>query len=195
MGMGLRNDRKGEIGMRGERTAGAGISLALAAMAGLMLAGCAHTPQSGAHVPPAAPVPARGEAIVYTTSPCFGHCPVYRVTVRADGTATFEGQRFTAVTGRRDFDVTPAQYAAFAAALAPFRPAEGEVRYVPGSPLCEQMATDMPGVTVEWVAADGARRLLDFYYGCDMEKRARMAQALGNAPDALPIEGMVGAQP
>ena len=50
------------------------------------------------------------ESIVYETGPCFGACPVYRLTVGRDGSALFEGRRFTAVTGERRFSVTPAQY-------------------------------------------------------------------------------------
>src|SRR5690349_3828500 len=65
------------------------------------------------------------ETISYQTTACFGTCPVYTLTVRSDGTATFEGARYTAVRGRRDFRVTPRQYRAFAAWLAPVRPARG----------------------------------------------------------------------
>ncbi len=136
----------------------------------------------------------RGEMIRYTTSPCFGACPVYTVTVRPDGTGTFEGQRFTAVAGARDFRVSPAQYDAFLTRLAPYRPRSGTVRYAPGEPRCGQAATDMPSVEVQWDGKVG-HRALSFYFGCDRERNRAMADALGSAPDLLPIAGLIGARP
>lgn len=136
----------------------------------------------------------RGEMLRYTTSPCFGACPVYTVTVRPDGTGTFEGQRHTAVTGVRDFRVTPAQYEAFLARLAPYRPRSGTVRIAPGEPGCGQAATDLPSVEVQWDGKAG-HRALSYYFGCDRERNQRMADALGSAPDLLPIASLIGARP
>ncbi|HEY0326511.1 MAG TPA: DUF6438 domain-containing protein, partial [Allosphingosinicella sp.] len=50
---------------------------------------------------PHRPIPIESESISYETGPCFGACPVYRVTVSPDGTGTVEGRRVTAVTGER----------------------------------------------------------------------------------------------
>jgi hypothetical protein len=159
--------------------------------AALALAGCVRpgTPDTGR------PVPIEGDSISYTTGPCFGACPVYSVMVRPDGTGVFEGKRFTAVTGERRFTLSPAQYAAFAARLAPYRPASGEVRYAHGEPNCSQAVTDMPSVDVTWTRAIGDSQRLYFYFGCDRQKNRAMADALGNAPDALPIGELVGAHP
>ena len=69
---------------------------------------------------PATAAPSRQagpESITYRTGPCMGGCPIYNVTVRSDGSATFEGVNFTAVRGTREFRVTPRQYRAFAAWL------------------------------------------------------------------------------
>jgi hypothetical protein len=142
---------------------------------------------------PAAPI-VRGEMLRYTTSPCFGGCPVYTLTVRPDGTGTFEGQRFTAVTGARDFRVTPAQYEAFLTRLAPYRPRSGTVRIAPDTPQCGPAATDMPSVEVQWDGKAG-HRALSYYFGCDRLRNPGMADALGSAPDLLPIAGLIGARP
>lgn len=152
------------------------------------LAGCAHNEAQPGEGSTAGP-----EAIRYETSPCFGMCPVYTVTVRRDGSGTFTGMRNTQVKGDRTFTVTPAQYAAFAARLAPYRP-EGERLYQPGSPLCENAATDMPGVDVKWTGPKGTDHL-NVYYGCDRRKNGAMIDALGNAVDALPIESLIGERP
>jgi hypothetical protein len=151
-------------------------------LAGLSLAGCATT--AGA-----APE-ARVESISYETGPCFGACPVYRVTVNRDGTGQFEGQRFTAVTGERRFAVAPELYRAFAAHLEPLRPASGERLY--SGEACAMMATDLPSADVKWRTRDGAEQHLYFYYGCDMERNRGIAERLRSAPDLLPIRDLIG---
>ena len=145
----------------------------------LALAGCATTAGAG---------PA-GETISYETGPCFGACPVYKVTVGPDGTGTFEGRRFTAVTGSSSFRLTPAQFRAFAAQLAPVRPARGTVRY--SGEACRMMATDLPSAEVVWSGSGGERRLY-FYFGCDMERNRALAARLRAAPRLLPIAEMIG---
>ena len=157
-------------------------------LAALGAAACTQTPQPQA--PGAAGAP---ESITYETGACFGTCPVYSVTVRSDGTGTFHGERFTQVTGTRDFTLTPAQYAAFAKRVAPYRP-DGETLYKPGEPICANYATDMPSTDIRWNGA-GRSDHLYLYYGCDRQKNAAMFDALGNAVDALPIEPLIGAQP
>lgn len=135
---------------------------------------------------PAALSPTASDNIRYETSACFGRCPVYVLTVARDGHGSFEGKRFTAATGARTFTVTPAQFAAFAAALAPFRP-EGERALVPGRPGCERAATDQPSVEITW--SDGDH--LQAYYGCNMETNRAMFAALRHAPQLLPIAAFI----
>jgi hypothetical protein len=145
----------------------------------LALAGCATT----AGADPA------GETISYETGPCFGACPVYKVTVSSDGSGIFEGRRFTAVTGERNFRLSPAQYRAFAAQLAPVRPERGTVRY--SGEACRMMATDLPSAEVVW-SGSGEERRLYFYFGCDMERNRALAERLQAAPRLLPIAELIG---
>ncbi|KRC80445.1 DUF6438 domain-containing protein [Sphingomonas sp. Root241] len=163
-----------------------GLGLAVVAVA---LAGC--IPASRA---PQGPMPIEGDSITYETGPCFGRCPVYAVTVRPDGTGTFEGRRFTAVTGERSFTLSRAQYDAFAARLAPYRPASGEVRYAHGEPNCVSAPTDMPSIDVRWTRAIGDSQGLHFYLGCRRGNEA-VAEALGGAIELLPVQGLIGERP
>ena len=147
----------------------------------LVLAGlsaCATVPEDGG-------VP----SISYETGPCFGACPVYRVTVNADGTGLFEGRRFTAVTGERYFTLTLRQYRAFVAHLAPLRPATGSVRYAGEN--CTTMATDLPSAEVTWRLREGEQSLY-FYFGCDMARNRAIAERLDAAPGLLPIGDFIG---
>lgn len=159
---------------------------------GLTLAGCVAPRDGGPG--PGKPIPIEGDSIRYETGPCFGRCPVYTVTVRPDGTGVFEGKRFTAVAGEKRFALTPAQYEAFAAKLAPYRPESGEIRYAPGEKTCPNMATDMPSVDVTWNRAIGDSQHLYVYYGCVMQNQA-IKQALGEAADSLPIQDLIGERP
>jgi hypothetical protein len=143
---------------------------------------------------PATPAPARQagpESITYQAGPCMGGCPIYTVTVRSDGSATFEGVNFTAVRGVREFRVTPRQWLAFANHLAVIRPAGGASIDYNGT-RCRTMATDMPSATVTWRGWRGTQRL-HLYYGCDMERNRALARRLSSAPDLLPIGGYIGA--
>ncbi|UYY58232.1 DUF6438 domain-containing protein [Sphingomonas sp. S2-65] len=155
--------------------------------AALVLAGCA----SDQARPGGTPVAIEGDSITLETGPCFGACPVYAVTVKPDGTGVFEGKRFTAVSGERSFRLSRAQYDAFAGALAPYRPASGDVRYEMGSPNCGNAPTDMPSTEVRWTRAIGDGQKLHFYHGCRSENAA-LAQALRDAPGLLPIGAMIG---
>lgn len=121
------------------------IRIGLAGLA-IGLAGCATTPQAEA-------AGSQVRSISYETGPCFGACPVYRVSVSADGSGRFEGRNFTAVRGERTFRLTPAQYRAFAAQLAPLRPARGSRRY--SGDACRIMATDLPSAEVTWSGGGG----------------------------------------
>jgi hypothetical protein len=141
---------------------------------------------------PAAAQPSRTaapESISYRAGPCMGGCPIYTVTVHSDGRGVFEGTNFTTVRGVREFHVTPRQYRAFAAHLAPIRPARGSVEY--NGSRCREMATDLPSATVIWQRRRGTQRL-HFYYGCDPERNRSMARRLSRAPALLPIGDFIG---
>ncbi len=156
----------------------------------LTLSGCAMVDASGAGSA-GRPMAIDSETIRYETAPCFGTCPVYAVTIAPDGRGTFEGKRFTAVTGVREFRATPAAYRGFAARLAPYRPRDAETLLQPGQPGCENAPTDMPSVDIVWSEASGGRQHLNLYYGCGPQA---LREALRNAPDALPIAAFIGSR-
>jgi hypothetical protein len=151
---------------------------------GMLLAGCATFSEAGPEAPAS-----EAATIRYETSPCFGTCPVYVLTVAPDGSGTFEGQRFTAVTGTRAFRASPAEVRAFRAALAPYRPA-GERLMEPGSPDCGNAPTDMPSIDVRWSGAGGDAHLRH-YQGCGGEGAQAMREGLRAAPMRLPVRDLI----
>lgn len=129
------------------------------------------------------------QTISYATGACHGTCPAYKVTVSSDGHGIFEGERYTAVTGRRAFRVTPAQWRAFRARLQALH-GHGTVDLT-GPPLCTAMATDMADVEVRW---SGAWRpfVLRANYGCRTARQGGVFARLRRAPEVLPIAGLIG---
>ena len=155
-------------------------------LAAAALSACATTRTSGPVPEPA------GERITYETAACFGTCPVYSVTVDTQsGAGAFMGAQHTATTGAARFQVTPAQVRAFRAAVVELRGVAGEGVTIGGA-RCADYATDMPGVTVTWIAADGARTVKRAYYGCGMDANRALFASLRSVPDVLPIKPLIG---
>jgi hypothetical protein len=137
---------------------------------------------------------AEPQSISYETGPCFGACPVYRLEVASDGSGKFEGRRFTAVEGERHFQISPAQYRAFADHLAPVRPQSGEVRYSTGDE-CTAVATDMTSASVTWRGSNGSSQSLYYYFGCQLNDGGALAERMRAAPGLLPIATFIGNRP
>jgi Domain of unknown function (DUF6438) len=136
--------------------------------------------------------PRESESITYETGACFGFCPIYRVTVGADGSGVFVGRRFTTVVGERGFRLSSAQYRVFAAHLAPLRPAAGTIRY-DNEARCGPMPTDMPTVDVGWQGPGRRAASIHYYYGCSRQRA--MAERLRTAPALLPIAAWIAPAP
>ena len=96
-----------------------------------------------------------GRAISYETGPCFGACPVYRVTVNARrhrpvrGPPLHRGDRRSAASGSRRRSIR-----AFAAPARAAPPGERRTSAMPAD-ACEPMATDLPSAEVTWRARRG----------------------------------------
>jgi hypothetical protein len=129
-------------------------------------------------------------AITLESTACYGPCPIFSITVDRDGKGTYLGKRFVAQKGQHDFTVTPAQFEAFRARLAPFRP-ESSVSY--GHDNCDgPLHTDDASAIVTWF--DGARKTtLNWYFGCQQPGLAGRSQELHDAWQELPaLEPLVG---
>ncbi len=57
-----------------------------------------------------APNPVQIDSITLERTSCFGTCPVYKVTVRRDGTVTYDGKGFVKVTGHRSRRIPAEQF-------------------------------------------------------------------------------------
>lgn len=135
--------------------------------------------------------PPRGrepEVIIYNVSGCFGSCPVYTVTARSDGRGTFEGSRFTALLGTRNFRISEGKYQRLVADLAPLQPRRGSVDLT--AERCHQVAFDLPSAQVTWVKGR-VRQALTYNSACDHRRFPGYMARLSRVLDVLGIRQMV----
>lgn len=113
------------------------------------------------------------DTVTLSRTPCFGKCPVYSVTVHADGSVEYDGKRWVPVTGKRSAQANSEALDRLADMLAQKRlPLIGDYR--PGKPGCgSPVTTDMAGATIT-ITRGSARHTLYYYKGCP------------NVPDWLP---------
>lgn len=129
------------------------------------------------------------QKVTFETEACYGSCPVFSITVDAEGNGTYRGKHYVAKKGDYTFTATPAQLQAFLDRLAPFRP-DGKAAY--GYERCSgPIATDNAAVNVTW-EADGKMDSLSWYLGCEEPALIEIEPDLYSAWGELPIHGLVG---
>jgi hypothetical protein len=152
----------------------------IAALAAVSLAGCATTSGSGPEAP---------RQVTFETTPCFGSCPVFSLTLDADGHGVYEGGRFVKSKGRHEFSASRAQVRAFFDRIRPFRP-DGAASYDMANCL-GPAHTDAPSVKVRWISATRADAL-DWNLGCQVAALQAIEPDLQNAWQELPLDDLVG---
>ena len=113
-----------------------------------------------------------------SAGPCFGACPVYRVTVDAGDRAVFEGERDVAQRGRHEQQLPAGTLARLLQELDGLGAFDLARLYTPGSKNCQAYATDHPSMRFE--LDDGKRRVeVDHYLGCrDAPEHLRKIESL-----------------
>jgi hypothetical protein len=132
--------------------------------------------------------------IRYEAGSCSTLCPVYDVTVGADGKGVFLGARNTAAAGRHRFAVPAEAFSAFAAALEPLRPKQGLSPY-DSRRGCETRAEGLPSVRILWRGRHGPGQALLYDFGCNAERNRAISDRVGQAPSLLPIAELIGPLP
>ncbi len=130
-----------------------------------LLAACARPAPPAASADAALPPPDSTVRIALERGPCFGTCPVYKVTLQGSGAVLFEGQRFVADSGLHTATVPPARVDSLVAELVAGGYFDLADRYRAGEPGCERYATDLPSVVTE-VRAGGREKRIEHDRGC-----------------------------
>jgi hypothetical protein len=108
--------------------------------------------------------PATG-SVSLERGPCFGTCPVYKVTVDRSGAVRFEGRRFVADTGVFTGTAPLASVDSLFAELQAAGYFGFADSYRMGQPGCERYATDLPTVITE-VRLDDRTKRVEHDRGC-----------------------------
>ncbi len=154
--------------------------LLLAGLFTFSLVGCATTPDQ--------PQDTMQETIRYSSSPCFGACPIYSVEVSPSGAVHFDGKQYTKVIGTQELTVDPSVYKKLQHELKTYRPETGANVKTTG---CVQTATDQPSAYFWWKRPDGTVTRLNHYQGCISPANAELNKLIEKLPTLIGIEDLV----
>lgn len=135
--------------------------LALAAA----VAACSPPSAGVAPAPSAAAARSDSTVVALERTPCFGSCPVYRVTISRTGVVRFTGTRFTAHQGEASAEIPAARVDSLIEQLRAGGYFELADRYTRDAEACGRYSTDSPTVITS-VVADGVRKEIRHDYGC-----------------------------
>ena len=154
--------------------------LLLAGLFTFSLVGCATTPDQ--------PQDTMQETIRYSSSPCFGACPIYSVEVSPSGAVHFDGKQYTKVIGTQELTVNPSVYKKLQQELKTYRPETGTNVKTTG---CVQTATDQPSAYFWWKRPDDTVTRLSHYQGCISPANAELNKLIEKLPTLIGIEDLV----
>ena len=154
--------------------------LLLAGLFASTLVGCASTPQKSQDL--------AQETIRYSTSPCFGACPIYSVEITPAGEVQFDGKQYTKVTGTQELKVDPSVYKKLQKELETYRPSTGANVKTTG---CTETATDHPSSYFWWKGTDGTVTRLSHYTGCISPANIELNKLIDKLPTLIGIEDLV----
>jgi len=138
-----------------------------AGLLALAVAACSPGAPAPGASPASEPAAAAADdpAVTLERTPCFGTCPVYRVTISGAGVVHFTGTRHTARTGEATDRIPVERVDSLLAELRDSGYFEFADAYEPGLDTCGPTATDLPSATSA-VVMGGKRKEIRHYYGC-----------------------------
>lgn len=122
--------------------------------------------------------------ITLERTPCFGMCPVYKLTISADGRVVFEGRHDVKKIGTAKSKISQQVLRELLAAFEKIGYFDLRDRYNEPEDGCKQWATDNPSAITS-IAMRGKSKRVEHYYGCyGMEVLAelkKLEQAIDDA--------------
>jgi hypothetical protein len=110
--------------------------------------------------------------VTFERTPCFGTCPVYKVSVSGDGTVTFVGERNVDSVGTYVSHIDSGAVKALGQAFADADYADMRATY--DHTNCPEYATDLSRVLTSITTAEGTKRV-DHDLGCS-QAPAKLAE-------------------
>jgi hypothetical protein len=162
--------------MNGRWSPRAGTLAAAWLLAAWLPAACARTgtPRPELAEGSGSPIAPAAGSVSLERGPCFGTCPVYKVTIDRSGAVRFEGRRFVADTGVSTGTAPSASVDSLFAELQASGYFGFADSYRMSQPGCERYATDLPTVITEVRLGD-------------LTKRVEHDRGCADAPPALSV--------
>lgn len=107
----------------------------------------------------------RAKVITLQRTACFGTCPVYKLTIFADGKVFYEGIRHVNKKGRAQGRISSTKLDDLIEEFQNIYYLNLKDAYIPGTNACPQSVTDMPSAitSLTW---DGRSKTINHYHGC-----------------------------
>jgi hypothetical protein len=118
--------------------------------------------------------------------PCFGGCPVYRISVSPEGVVSYEGQAGVRRLGTAGKRITPEQVQALISELDRAGYFSFAPRYTPADSACGRYSTDSPTAVISVNTGTRSHRV-EHDYGCSsapgglVALERRIDEALGSS--------------
>jgi hypothetical protein len=115
---------------------------------------------------------------------CFGTCPSYKLTIKADGSVTFEGHRCVKHIGTAKSAIPREQLRKLLAMFEETKFFDLKDQYISHLDGCESEVTDNPSAITS-ITVNGKSKTVTHYYGCLgielLDHLAKLERAIDNA--------------
>jgi uncharacterized protein DUF6438 len=102
---------------------------------------------------------------------CFGPCPVYKLTIFADGRVLYEGISQVKKKGKAKGRISSAKLEELIEEFENIYYFNLKDAYTPGTNACPQSVTDMPSAVTS-LARNGKSKTIDHYHGVAGHRRS-----------------------
>jgi Domain of unknown function (DUF6438) len=113
---------------------------------------------------------------------CYGTCPVYKITISADGNVSFEGRRFVRKAGTAKSVISQEQIRELLGAFEEINFFELRNQYERPENGCKEWWTDNP-TAITSISYNGRSKTVRHYYGCRGPKVLTELETLEHAID------------
>ncbi|OLE27118.1 MAG: hypothetical protein AUI36_31735, partial [Cyanobacteria bacterium 13_1_40CM_2_61_4] len=124
------------------------------------------------------------DVITLERTACFGACPMYRLTIAADGAVTFNGRQYTKTKGIARGQISPNDFRQLIAEFEKIDYFSLSDNYSPGTPVCPRVITDMPSANTS-IRLSGKMKSVNHYHGCGDSGALAKLTALENRIDEV----------
>ncbi|MDR6673858.1 DUF6438 domain-containing protein [Xanthomonas sp. 1678] len=131
-----------------------------------LLAACSKTTAQPPTYQNSAPVTQEEvTSVTMHRSACYGTCPVYTVTIKADGTVEFNGDQHVLIPGKSKSFVAKSDYDYLVSSIDRLQFSTWKGQYIYKEDGCKSVWTDNPTVDITVTGKKGKKHV-SYYYGC-----------------------------